>query len=330
MLKNWMQRGLVGSGVTRLAGRLAGPGVAILMYHSVMDDPLQAASTLGGIVHSTKVFREQMELIARDYNTLTLADVLLFVQGEKEPPTRSVAITFDDGYADNFEVAMPVLDQTGVPAAFYVVVDCVENARLPWPARLRYAFYTTKKSTWAESNGTLWPLKSFEQRDGAFLKACDDCCQLAGARQEQFVSGIERDLDAEFRSAENPMMTWDQLCGLTRRGHIVGSHTMTHPNMAYLPDADLQIEFAESKRSLEERLNSPIDHFSYPCPALSPHWRDRTVEASAQAKYRTAVTTNGGPVRRNHNPLRLRRVRPTKDIEGLRWNLECTFLGRSV
>jgi len=111
------------------------------MYHSVMDDPLQAASTLGGIVHSTKVFREQMELIARDYNTLTLADVLLFVQGEKEPPTRSVAITFDDGYADNFEVAMPVLDQTGVPAAFYVVVDCVENARLPWPARLRYAFY---------------------------------------------------------------------------------------------------------------------------------------------------------------------------------------------
>ena len=325
-----MQRGLVGSGVTRLAGRLAGPGVAILMYHSVMNDPLQAASTLGGIVHSTKVFREQMELIARDYNTLTLADVLLFVQGEKEPPTRSVAITFDDGYADNFEVAMPVLDQTGVPAAFYVVVDCVENARLPWPARLRYAFYTTKKSTWAESNGTLWPLKSFEQRDGAFLKACDDCCQLAGARQEQFVSGIERDLDAEFRSAENPMMTWDQLCGLTRRGHIVGSHTMTHPNMAYLPDADLQIEFAESKRSLEERLNSPIDHFSYPCPALSPHWRDRTVEASAQAKYRTAVTTNGGPVRRNHNPLRLRRVRPTKDIEGLRWNLECTFLGRSV
>src|SRR5437879_2671798 len=158
MLKNWMQRGLVGSGVTRLAGRLAGPGVAILMYHSVMDDPLQAASTLGGIVHSTKVFREQMELIARDYNTLTLADVLLFVQGEKEPPTRSVAITFDDGYADNFEVAMPVLDQTGVPAAFYMVVDCVENARLPWPARLRYAFYTTKKSTWAESNGTLWPL----------------------------------------------------------------------------------------------------------------------------------------------------------------------------
>src|SRR5216684_3039178 len=157
MLKNWIQRGLVGSGVTRLVGRLAGPGVAILMYHSVMDDP--------------------------------------------------------------FEVAMPVLDQTGVPAAFYVVVDCIENARLPWPARLRYAFYTTKRSTWAESNGTLWPLKSFEQRDAAFLKACDDCCQLGGARQEQFVRGIESDLDAEFRSAENPMMTWDQLGGLTRKGH---------------------------------------------------------------------------------------------------------------
>ncbi len=320
----------MGRWVTRFAGRLGGPGVAILMYHSVMDDPLQASTTLGGIVHSTKVFREQVELIARDHNPVTLADVLLFVHGEKELPPRSVAITFDDGYADNFEVAAPVLDRTGVPAAFYTVVDCVENARLPWPARLHYAFYTTEKSTWAESNGTLWPLKSPEQRDGAFLKACDDCCQLAGTTREQFVSGIERDLEVEFRSDKNPMMTWEQLRGLTRRGHIVGSHTMTHPNMAYVPDADLRTEFVESKRRLEEALNSRVDHFSYPCPALSPHWRDRTVNASAQAEYRTAVTTNGGPVRRHHNPLCLRRVRPTKDVDGLRWNLECTFMGRAV
>ena len=65
MLKNWIKRTLVASGATRLAAQLNGQGVAILMYHSVMDDPSREANTLGGIVHSTKIFRDQMELIAR-------------------------------------------------------------------------------------------------------------------------------------------------------------------------------------------------------------------------------------------------------------------------
>jgi len=331
MLKNWIKRTLVASGATRLAAQLNGQGVAILMYHSVMDDPSREANTLGGMVHSTKIFRDQMELIARDYCPVSLDDVLHFVRKEKELPSRSVVATFDDGYADNYEVALPVLNQVGVPTTFYVTVDCIENAKLPWPARLRYAFYTTKKNNWNESNGTIWPLKNFEERDRAFLKACDDCCQLAGATQEQFVKGIERELQAAPRATtESPMMTWDQVRGLVQKGHIVGSHTMTHPNMAYVRDEDLHTEFAESKRRLEQALNSPIVHFSYPCPALSPHWEERTVEMSAQIGYQTAVTTDGGAVRKKQNPLCMRRVRPTKDVDGLRWNLECAFLGRRL
>jgi len=92
----------------------------------------------------------------------------------------------------------------------------------------------------------------------------------------------------------------------------------------------LRREFAESKRKLEEVLNSPVIHFSYPCPALSPHWTERTVEMSRQIAYQTAVTADGGLVRRRDNPLCLRRIRPTKEVSGLRWNLECAFVGRAM
>jgi peptidoglycan/xylan/chitin deacetylase (PgdA/CDA1 family) len=125
------------------------------------------------------------------------------------------------------------------------------------------------------------------------------------------------------------MMSYDQLRELTRHGHIVGSHTMTHPNMAYLQEDDAQRELADSKQRLEAQLGV-IKHFSYPCPALSPHWSERTVEQSRTLGYETGVTTNSGLTRRGDNPLCLKRLRPTKTVEGLRWNLESAFAGRTV
>ena len=87
---------------------------------------------------------------------------------------------------------MPVLNQAGVPATFYVTVDCVENKRLPWPSRLRFAFRNTKLSAWRDSDGKKWPLNLPAEREAAFLRSCDACCQLSGAAQEKFVVGVER------------------------------------------------------------------------------------------------------------------------------------------
>lgn len=191
MKKDWIKRGLIASGLTRMAGRLHGKGVVILMYHSVMEKPEQQGQTLGGIIHSSGIFERQMEIIAGEYQPVTLDQVLLFLRGEKELPGRAVVITFDDGYADNCEIAAPILNRVGIPATFYVTVDCVERAKLPWPSRLRWAFFTTKKKSWEGQNGTIWPLQDAEQLDRTFLAACDDCAKLAGEAQERFVRSIE-------------------------------------------------------------------------------------------------------------------------------------------
>ncbi|HUK48416.1 MAG TPA: polysaccharide deacetylase family protein [Terriglobales bacterium] len=324
-MKRFIKNFLISGGVTKLAARLARPCAAVLMYHSVLDDPSDVKDTLGGIAHSTDLFRKQMELIAREYNPVSLEDVSLFLKGKKELPRRAVAITFDDGYTDNLEVAVPILNALGLSATFYVAVDCVEKRTLPWVAKLRWAFYRSNKSFWANGKGKL-NLATFEERDRAFLEACDECCQLAGEGQQRFVEKIELQLETELpANSARLIMSWEQVRELLRRGHIVGSHTMTHPNMAYVSDSELKVEFAESKRRLEEQLSIPIVHFAYPCPAMSPCWIERTVKASREAGYETAVTVTNGPVRRGNDPLSLRRVMPTKRVDGLRWNLERTF-----
>jgi peptidoglycan/xylan/chitin deacetylase (PgdA/CDA1 family) len=123
------------------------------------------------------------------------------------------------------------------------------------------------------------------------------------------------------------MMTWDQARGLQQEGHIVGSHTMTHPNMAFLKLEDLRRELSLSKQTMESHLGAPVRHLSYPCPALFPNWTQQTTEESNRAGYETAVTTNDGVVRKRDNPLELNRVRPTRTVDGLRWNLERAFAG---
>jgi len=315
------------TGITHLAaGR--DPKVVILMYHSILDDPESEFYTLGRIMHQTEVFRGQVEEIARYYTPVSMDAVLQFVKREKEFPHRAVAVTFDDGYRDNYEVAAPILEKAGVPGTFYVTVDCLETGRPPWPSRLRYAFYRTRREHWKDESGISRQLTG-ANREEAFLIACDHCATLSGTAQQHFVTALETKLEIDgSQCTQELMMNWDHVRALAGRGHIIGSHTVTHPNVAHISDEQARIELGESKRRLESVLGFPVVHFAYPCPALSPHWKESTVELCRQVGYLTAVTTNIGSVRRNDDPLSLRRTGPTKRVEGLRWSVECSFMGR--
>ncbi len=105
---------------------------------------------------------------------------------------------------------------------------------------------------------------------------------------------------------------------------------MSHPNLAYVDSDALEFELRQSKVILEERLESPVRHFAYPRPALQPHWSRESVALCRKLGYYTSVTTVSGPVEKGQNPLLLSRVSPGGDAETLRWNLECTFLGRAM
>lgn len=305
--------------------------VAILMYHSVTDDPRRHAYSLGELSYSTAMFRKHMELIANNYHPVGLDDVLRFVNGDNSLPPRPVVVTFDDGYADNADVAAPVLNHFGIRGVFYVTVESVNTGTPPWFALLRYAFSTSKQTIWTDSTGMQWPLVSPEQRNRAFLAACETCARSTGTAQKKMVQALECKLDSSLSiQTERLMMTWAQARQLVRAGHIVGSHTMTHPNLAHVKDEEISLELAQSKEILERELAISALHFSYPGPSQRPHWNSRTVAFCRQAGYRSAVTTNSGPVRKGDDPLYLRRVPTAPDVHSLRWILECTFLGRSM
>jgi len=331
--KQALKLGILRSRVLRTAGSWTSSKVVILRYHSVQDDPGPFAHTIGwGIIHATAAFAQQMEMIARHYHPVSIGDVQEFLSGGKNLPDRAVAVTFDDGYADNYEVAAPVLDRFGVPGAFYATITNVENSTPPWYCRLRNAFYVSPRNDWPDSGESrTWSMATRSERHESFLVASRRVAKLAGEPQMRALVQIENELEVQpLESAGAPMMSWDQLRGLIKGGHIVGSHTMTHPNLAYVDDAVVRLELKESKRLMEEKLGSPVVHFSYPSPILQPHFNEATIERARQLGYQTSVTCVPGVVRRGQEPLALRRVFAPFQKDDFQWSLEWAFLGRYV
>jgi len=317
-------------GALRLAGQFAPPGAAILMYHSVRDNPEPYANSIGtGILHATSVFERQMELVARHFNPVTINDIRLFLAAEKPLPRRAVAVTFDDGYVDNAEIAAPILDRFGIRGSFYLTVSLIGAKNAPWFCRLRHVFGTARKPQWLSLKGQAMPLTNPQERNAALLSAFNSCASLAGTSLEQTVCALESDLEVEpLNGGTRFMMDWNQARALQKAGHIVGCHTMTHPNVAQVPTDVAYQELVTAKQKLEAQMGAPVQHFSYPHPALNPHWSEGTVAITKEAGYQTAVTTTPGPVRTGDHPLKLMRIWTPRSEQEFSWNLECAFLRR--
>ena len=330
--KSIVKSGLLRSRALRLANAWLPPAAVVLRYHSIREDPRRHQGYLPGIVHSVARFEEHMRIVAEEYVPVSLDDLVGFAEGEAEIPRRAVAVTFDDGFADNLEMAAPIMNRHRIRGAVFVTVGFVEAGGTPWFARIRHAFNASAERTWPGLDGDRQ--FDFSQPDGryrAFLEASGACARLTGARQEAIVQSLERRLGVgSFRVEEHMMLCWDQIRALRAQGHIVGSHTMTHPNVAHLPREELVEELTESKRLLEEKTQAPVVHFSYPRPILDPYFTDETTQAVRQAGYRTAGTCEPGTFRPGHDLLRINRVAVPQTGDEVRWLLENTFLGRRL
>lgn len=329
--KRWMKRLLVAGGAPSLVARFRPPAALILAYHSVQDHPEAFQNTIGfGNTFSTRAFARHMEWVARRFNPIVLEDLTRRLQNGEPMPPRAVAITFDDGYADNYEVALPVLERLGIPATFYVTVGAIERVdRALWFIRLRHAFATSQKLAWLdERQGRTYSLTGAQNRHTAFLDACEHCARSIPPAQEEIVAAIERGLEVDPLSGNGLMMTWEQVRKLRQKGHLVGSHSMTHPNMAHISEDEARREIEESKRKLEEKLGAEVRHFSYPHPVLNPNWTEKTLALCRDAGFKSAVLTLNGPLRAGENPYALPRVYTPQNEFDFSWHLERTLLQR--
>ena len=329
--KQILKKALIDSGGLRAASRVASPGAVILMYHSITEDPALTAWSIG-VSQPRAAFEAHIRALAERFNPVSIDDVTDFASGGRRLPKKSVAVTFDDGFADNYDVVLPILTRYSVPATFYLLAGAVETGNPPWYCRIRHAIGTTRLSEWTDSeSGVVRKIQGDSSREIALNVAFGIGAGKSGSAQEQWVSDMEKSLDVDPLQQESRfMMTWDQARALKQAGHTIGAHTLTHPNLAHVSTSEARSEIAGSKTAIEKSLGEPVQHFSYPHPALDPEWNAATVEITREIGFRSAVVTASGRVRPGDDPLELRRIYAAAEFDQWLWNLECTFLGRAI
>jgi peptidoglycan/xylan/chitin deacetylase (PgdA/CDA1 family) len=310
--------------VAAVARRLPGrrPRALVLVYHRVGERGLDPWH----LTIDPETFAGQMETLARDWSPLSLAE-LVEGFGRRRLPERAVAVTFDDGYADNLEVAAPILLEYGIPATLFVATGLVEAGGPPWwdelaslllePARLPPTL--TLSSGDGESR-RIPPLAASEPRSAA--NAPPPWEATPGTRLRAFydiwlaLRGLDaatRDaaLDeiAECAGAPRPsgraLLTREQLRELAALpGFGLGAHTLTHPALPGCPPEDARAEIAGGAEWLRARVGVDGEQFAYPFGA----WTGSIARLVAELGFRAAYTTDGNAISWSASPHALPRV----------------------
>jgi peptidoglycan/xylan/chitin deacetylase (PgdA/CDA1 family) len=289
----------------------------ILAFHKVSPDPHPYFEPVHPII-----FERYAEFLHRNYRVMHL-DELVVRSRHGDIPDRAVAITFDDGYRDNYENAFPILKKYELPATIFVATGAIGTGETLWHDRIFDAFRHTSASHLHLKGIAVneLVLDNSESRHHALKLTLDHAKKLYGISRLEFVEEVEQALTPNRPpQQEDRMLTWDQIGEMHRAGIRFGSHTVTHPILSRVPQEELTRELFESKRQLSKQLGAPVESFAYPNGRASDY-NSTVKDALRECGYTFAVTCEPGYNCAQADPFELKRGAPWQsDIELFRAN----------
>lgn len=298
------------SGLHRLAKPFYSGIGLILMFHRVLPpggtpriyNHLGLEISPARLEDTIRFFRK------RDYDFLSLDDLSGYGKA-RLPARRFVVFTFDDGYADNYEIAYPILRKHGIPFTIYVTTGQPDGHAFIWWYLLE-EIVLNNRSLEVELDGKPVRLAAgtLREKELAFNKI-NSVLSVADKRAlERYKTGIfSRYLEGSARLTRSLSMSWSQIEEMSRDPLVtIGAHTVNHYPLKSLADEESQSEMAEGKRIIEARIGKEVRHFCYPIGSYS----QREVGYAEACGFRTATTVNMGNFFPEHfsHPFALPRI----------------------
>jgi peptidoglycan/xylan/chitin deacetylase (PgdA/CDA1 family) len=261
-------------------------GPIVLLYHRIAEerhDPF-------GLCVSPANFAAQLELLAAEHEPVSLGELVARVRAGAAT-RREVAITFDDGYVDNLEVALPLLQRRGIPATFFISSGQVVSGRGFWWDELEAALRRDPKPAsphlaFQELHDRLVAMPPAE-RDAALaaiLEASPDTREAERSRRPLTASEVRA-------IAADPRME-------------IGAHSVHHAMLTALGAEERRAEIRQSRADLEAMAGRPVRAFAYPYG----YFDDATVGEAREQGIELACTCGPRRVRRTDDALRLPRL----------------------
>ncbi|HEY1092174.1 MAG TPA: polysaccharide deacetylase family protein [Burkholderiaceae bacterium] len=316
--------GLVAAGTRAALGlhRLAGGArLPILIFHRVLPkpDPLFPEE-----MHAAR-FDALLAMLARSYEVISVGAAAERLADGR--PGRALAISFDDGYADNAEVALPLLQKHGLPASFFIASGFLNGGCMWNDAVIAAVRHSPLEQADLRDIEGLADIRTgpADLRTTAARRALID--QLlpkvkyaALERRQVLISALRRRLQAPD-APHDLMMSTAQLRALRAAGMEIGGHTIHHPILQVLPEAEARQEIIGGKQALEALLNEPVEVFAYPNGKPGQDYDAVHAAMAAEAGFKSAVSTSVGIASPGDDRYQLPRFTPWRE-GGAPWMLQ--------
>jgi peptidoglycan/xylan/chitin deacetylase (PgdA/CDA1 family) len=299
--------------VCDLTHNAASPKLSVLIFHRVHAEP---DPLFPGEMTAPR-FDALCRTLKATFNVMTLGHAMQRLRAG-ELPSRALAITFDDGYADNAEVALPILLKHGLEATFFIATGFLDGGLMFNDTVIECIRGTNLDSIELSVFGLgRRDVRSVQDRRGLI----DDLLpKLKPLQLEARQSALRelRHLARQPSLPKNLMMRSDQVQAMSQSGMEIGGHTVNHPILHVLSDAEAEREIAGGRDQLERLTGLPVEYFAYPNGRPAMDYGARDVALVRRLGFKGAVSTASGVAGPESDPFQLPRFTPW-DTNPTRW-----------
>lgn len=262
-----LERSVASDVLMRMRAAIPRKSLVILTYHRLVDSDTDLDE---GVISATaKEFSQQLDLLARTQNVLTMNDLRRVLDGDLELPNNSVMITFDDGYRDNYELALPALVHYGLQATFFVTTGFVEAPQLPWWDRISYILKLTKvpRIRLEYPRPIHLRLSDAQERLHAKKTLLHLFKQVVGLDYVRFFAELEEQAQVfvdEPHLAKELFMNWEEVRRMHLSGMEIGAHCHSHRVLETIQSEEAIEELAYCQKLILENVGISPRSIAYP------------------------------------------------------------------
>jgi peptidoglycan/xylan/chitin deacetylase (PgdA/CDA1 family) len=259
-------------------------GVVVITLHRVLPDlEYESAQLQAGMAVRAGTFQRFLEYLKSNCECVLPGDVTFAATPVNSSRRPRLALTFDDGWKDNFETAFPISRKHGALFTIFICPDMINR----------------RDGFWTETVGELWAAAQQAGKldlvrtlcgpqAGASLACLVESVKHIGAGdREAFIAKMRGALQPYARPADNPkelLLTWHDIKEMSAAGISFGSHTNTHAILTDIPGSEAAQELTGSKKAIEAELQV-CSTFAYPNGDWSPQIRDLVAQSGYQAAF---------------------------------------------
>jgi peptidoglycan/xylan/chitin deacetylase (PgdA/CDA1 family) len=288
------------------ASRLLAPAYAgigsILMFHRVRKEAAPEFAPNHGITVSAAFLAHAIDLLQeRGYEIVTMAEAARRIAAG-DASQRFANLSFDDGYRDTLEVALPIFAAKRVPMTLYLATGFLDGRHGAWWDALEHLLRARERVNVPDPDGTQrLETRTVAQKERAFAVIRARVMRLPRTAQDDFFRALGDACNFDVHAAAvADNLTWDMVRGMHSSGVVeIGAHTVSHCVLANEADDVVRSEMIRGREQLEQRLGVPVRHFAYPFGGRAEAG-PREILLARQAGFATAVTTRHGNVQREH------------------------------